>query len=230
MRRFVIIVAGGSGRRMGSEVPKQFLRLAGKPLLMYTLARFHEWDAGAELVLVLPATYYIYWQQLCREFAFNLPYRVVEGGDTRFQSVSNALALLDGAEDALVAVHDGVRPFVSNEVITACFAEAERSGAALPVIKPIDSLRENLGSGFSRPVDRNHYFCVQTPQVFRLQLLKSAYKQTYRDSFTDDASVVEAAGSEVKMVDGDRDNIKITTPIDFLLGEALLSSFSKTHV
>lgn len=231
MRKYVLIVAGGKGLRMGGDLPKQFIPLEGKPILMHTLEAFRRWDDTAELVLVLPEDHQPYWKMLCREIGCNAPHRIVNGGETRFHSVRNGLQFLseeiknasERDKKVLIAVHDGVRPFVSSEVITACFREAERSGAAIPVVPMIDSLRETDGKS-SHPVDRNRYVAVQTPQVFQSSILLEAYGQAFNSLFTDDASVVEAAGIPIKLVTGNRENIKITTPFDLLVAKALLSS------
>ena len=229
MRKYVLIVAGGKGLRMGGDLPKQFIPLEGKPVLMHTLEAFHRWDASAELVLVLPEDHQSYWNMLCREIGCKVPHRIANGGETRFHSVRNGLQFLSEEigntsgrnEKALVAVHDGVRPFVSSEVIAACFDEAEKNGAAIPVMPMIDSLRETDEKG-SHPVDRNRYFAVQTPQVFSSDLLLKAYEQEFSALFTDDASVVEAMGEAIHMVTGNRENIKITTPFDLLVAESLI--------
>ncbi|WP_195372396.1 MULTISPECIES: 2-C-methyl-D-erythritol 4-phosphate cytidylyltransferase [Parabacteroides] len=229
MRKYVLIVAGGKGLRMGGDLPKQFIPLEGKPVLMHTLEAFHRWDASAELVLVLPEDHQSYWNMLCREIGCKVPHRIASGGETRFHSVRNGLQFLSEEigntsgrnEKVLIAVHDGVRPFVSSEVIAACFGEAEKSGAAIPVIPMIDSLRETDEKG-SHPVDRSRYFAVQTPQVFCSELLLKAYGQEFSALFTDDASVVEAMGEVIHMVTGNRENIKITTPFDLLVAESLI--------
>lgn len=229
MRKYVLIVAGGKGLRMGGDLPKQFIPLEGKPVLMHTLEAFHRWDASAELVLVLPEDHQSYWNMLCREIGCKVPHRIANGGETRFHSVRNGLQFLSEEigntsgrnEKVLIAVHDGVRPFVSSEVIAACFDEAEKSGAAIPVIPMIDSLRETDEKG-SHPVNRSRYFAVQTPQVFCSELLLKAYGQEFSALFTDDASVVEAMGEVIHMVTGNRENIKITTPFDLLVAESLI--------
>lgn len=227
MKKFVLIVAGGKGLRMGGELPKQFIPFEGKPVLMHTLEAFHRWDASAGLVLVLSEAHRSYWEMLCREIGCGVPHRIAPGGATRFESVRNGLALLEGeitetssGEKVLIGVHDGVRPFVSPDVIASCFEEAARSGAAVPVVPMIDSLRKGDAAD-SRPVDRSRYFAVQTPQVFDGTLLRTAYRQPFSPQFTDDASVVEAMGKKVKMVAGSRENIKLTTPFDLRLAEAL---------
>ena len=211
MRKTIIIVAGGKGKRMGGDLPKQFVPLCGRPVLMHTLDVFHQWDASVEIILVIPEDFASYWAMLCQELNYHIPHRVVYGGETRFHSVQNGLREVEG--DGLVAIHDGVRPFVTSRVITHCFAAAEANGAAIPVIPMIESVRE-VKDGESRPFDRNRLCIVQTPQVSRTEWLRKAYQQPYDTQFTDDASVLEAAGYKVCIVEGNRENIKITTPID----------------
>ena len=218
MKKYALIVAGGKGLRMGKDLPKQFLLLGGKPVLMRTLERFAAYDPSLSLILVLPEAHREYWLSLCSKYDFTLPHRIAPGGETRFHSVKNGLTLVD--EDGWVAVHDGVRPFISCEVIGACFEQAAISGAAIPVLPVIETLRETEGMT-SRTVDRNRYCTVQTPQVFAASLLKEAYGQSYTDAFTDDASVVESLGHPVTLVAGNRENIKITTPFDLQIGEML---------
>lgn len=222
MHKYVIIVAGGKGLRMGGEVPKQFLPVGGRPVLMRTLEVFHAYDPQVHLTLVLPASQQEYWKQLCQEYAFTLPYTLAEGGDTRFHSVKNGLAAIPADEkEALVAVHDGVRPFVSGEVIARCYEKAAETGAVVPVTDVVETVRHLTGEESSVTVDRNAYKLVQTPQVFSLSLLRKAYAQPYVPAFTDDASVVEALGHPVTLVQGNRENIKITTPFDLVVAEAL---------
>lgn len=226
MRKYAVIVAGGKGLRMGGEIPKQFIPVKGRPVLMRTLEVFHSCDKATDIILVLPASQKDYWRELCREYGFVVPHRLAEGGETRFHSVANGLALVpDDCSEALVAVHDGVRPFVSADVIVACDEAALRCGAAIPVADVVDTLRyvETDVAGGSRTVDRTRYRLVQTPQVFQAGLLKRAYGREYSPAFTDDASVVEAMGVEVELVRGNRENIKITTPFDLKVAEALLS-------
>lgn len=223
MKKYAVIVAGGKGLRMGGEIPKQFIPVKGKPVLMRTLEVFHAYDAEVELILVLPMAQQDYWKTLCREYDFTLPYRLAAGGETRFHSVANGLALIPDGEEALVAVHDGVRPFVSRDVIAACFEKAVERDAVIPVTDVVETLRECQPDGESRTVDRSQYRLVQTPQTFRAEVLKRAYAQPYRPFFTDDASVVEASGVPVSLVAGNRENIKITTPFDLKIAEALLS-------
>lgn len=218
MKKYAIIVAGGKGLRMGTEVPKQFLPIGGKPVLMRTLEAFHAYDAAMDLIVVLPVDQQAYWDRLCHDQGFAVPHRVADGGATRFHSVRNGLALV--GDDGLVAVHDGVRPFVAREVIEACFCEADLRGAVVPVTDVVETVRRVTPEG-SVTVNRVDYKLVQTPQVFRTALLKSAYRQPYSERFTDDASVVEAMGVSVALVPGNRENIKITTPFDIRVAEAL---------
>jgi 2-C-methyl-D-erythritol 4-phosphate cytidylyltransferase len=218
MKKHIIIVAGGKGLRMGGDIPKQFLPVCGKPVLMRTLEAFHVYDASIHLILVLPVSQQAYWKQLCEEYQFNLAHEIADGGETRFHSVKNGLALIK--EDGLVGVHDGVRPFVSQEVIARCYDEALSLKAVIPVIGVVETVR-HLTEGGSETVPRDQYKLVQTPQVFDVALLRRAYEQTYTDMFTDDASVVEALGENVYLVEGNRENIKLTTPFDLKLAELL---------
>jgi len=222
MNKYVLIVAGGKGLRMGGDLPKQFIPIADKPLLMHTLTVFHKWDASAKLILVLPESHQPYWNMLCKELDFQVPHEVANGGETRFHSVINGLAKVSG--DGLIAVHDGVRPFVTPEVINDCFEKAALVGTAIPVVEMVDSLRKREG-GHSKPVDRSFYVAVQTPQVFDSDILLKAYSVPYSEFFTDDASVVEASGVEVRLVKGNRENIKITTSIDLLLAKSILEKY-----
>ncbi|MBP6066171.1 2-C-methyl-D-erythritol 4-phosphate cytidylyltransferase [Bacteroides sp.] len=219
MTRTALIVAGGKGLRMGSELPKQFLHIGNKPVLMHTLEAFHRYDADMELVVVLPREQQAYWKQLCQEHGFTIEYTLADGGDTRFQSVKNGLMLIGGL--GVVGVHDGVRPFVSQEVIARCYETAEVKSAVIPAIDVLETLRHLTSKG-SETVNRDNYKLIQTPQVFDVTLLKQAYAQTYSSRFTDDASVVEALGVPITLVEGNRENIKITTPFDLKVGEVLL--------
>lgn len=221
MNKYVIIVAGGKGLRMGGELPKQFIPVEGRPVLMHTLDAFHTCDSSIEIILVLPHDHQPYWQELCREYQFAVPHRIADGGATRFHSVQNGLALVD-APEALVAVHDGVRPFVAHEVINRCYQDAEQYGAVVPVIPVVETVRHLLPEG-SKTVSRDDYRLVQTPQTFRASLLRRAYEQPYREAFTDDASVVEALDNVVHLVEGNRENIKLTTPFDLVVARALLT-------
>ena len=221
MANYVIIVAGGKGLRMGGEVPKQFLPIAGVPVLMRTMTAFHVADPSVQIILVLPADQQELWASLCEEYHFTLPYLLATGGEQRFHSVQNGLALVPDDADGVVGVHDGVRPFVSAEVIRSCYAQAAEDGAAVPVIPVVETMRQLLPEGDSLTVNRQQYRLVQTPQSFRISLLKEAYRQPYRSSFTDDASVVEHLGHRVSLVTGNRENIKITTPSDLSYAEFL---------
>lgn len=219
MKKYVIIVAGGKGLRMGSDLPKQFLPLGNRPVLMHTLEVFRKYDAAIQIILVLPREQQDFWKQLCRKHDFSVEHRVADGGETRFHSVKNGLSLVD--TPGWVGVHDGVRPFVSVEVIRRCYAMAEQHKAVIPVIDVVETVR-HLIEGGSETVSRNDYKLVQTPQVFDAQLLKQAYAQEFTPFFTDDASVVEAMGVPVYLAEGNRENIKITTPFDLKVGNALL--------
>ena len=203
---------------MGGDIPKQFLPVCGKPVLMRTLEAFHAYDASIRLILVLPVSQQAYWKKLCEEYQFELVHEIANGGETRFHSVKNGLALVE--EDGLVGVHDGVRPFVSQEVITRCYEEAASLKAVIPVIGVVETVRHLTEEG-SETVPRDQYKLVQTPQVFDVALLRRAYQQEYTDLFTDDASVVEALGEKVYLVEGNRENIKLTTPFDLKLAELL---------
>lgn len=228
MEKYVVIVAGGKGLRMGADLPKQFIPLEGKPVLMYTLEAFNNWDADVDILLVLPEGHQDYWKMLCKELNCTVAHTIVNGGETRFHSVKNALdylneeigITLEGKKKAWIAIHDGVRPFPSSEVIDNCFNSALQEGNAIPVIPIIDSIRVMTEEG-SCPVDRADYYAVQTPQVFHSDLLLEAYRQPYAPRFTDDASVVESMGETVHLVPGNRENIKITTPFDLLVAKAL---------
>lgn len=217
----VIIVAGGKGLRMGIDLPKQFIPIGGKPVLMHTIRAFYEFDNQIQIVLVLPASHTAYWEELCKEYNFDIPHTVTIGGETRFHSVQNGLALV---KDGLVAVHDGARPFVSKDLISRCFNGAEQLQAVIPVLDSTDSLREMIDAERSKIIDRSKIKLVQTPQVFRTDILKKAYEMPYTDLFTDDASVVEAIGVDVHLVKGEVTNIKVTTPLDLKVGELILNN------
>ncbi len=218
---YVIIVAGGKGLRMGSDIPKQFLPIGGKPVLMRTLERFREYAADLQIILVLPKAQQDYWQNLCQENAFDIDYQLADGGETRFHSVQHGLALIPDDVEGVVGVHDGVRPFPSIEVIRRCYETARTAKAVIPVIPVVETVRHLEGEG-SVTVPRNDYRLVQTPQCFDIQLLKTANRQPYHDNFTDDASVVESYGHAITLVEGNRENIKITTPYDMKIAEVLM--------
>ena len=218
---YVIIVAGGKGLRMGSDIPKQFLPIGGKPVLMRTIERFREYSEDLQIILVLPEVQQDYWQQLCKEYHFKVEYLLANGGQTRFHSVQNGLALVPDDARGVVGVHDGVRPFPSIEVIRRCYETARTAKAVIPVIPVVETVR-HLENEKSVTVPRDDYRLVQTPQTFDVQLLKAANRQPYNDGFTDDASVVESYGHDITLVDGNRENIKITTPFDLKIAETLI--------
>lgn len=220
MKRYAIIVAAGKGDRMSSVTPKQFLELQGLPVLMHTIARFHESAAQPEIILVLNVHYHTYWEDLCDKYHFSIPHKLVNGGITRFDSVRNGLKAV--TQKGIVAVHDAVRPLVSKELITQCFESAEDQGNAVPAVQCSESLRK-VGADGSQSLDRKDYYLVQTPQCFSSTILKRAYKQPFRNEFTDDASVVEKAGETIHLVEGETRNIKITYSDDLVIAEALLA-------
>ena len=218
---YIIIVAGGKGLRMGSDIPKQFLPIGGKPVLMRTLERFRQYSPTLQIILVLPKAQQDYWQKLCQEYAFDIDYQLADGGETRFHSVQNGLAKIPDNAQGVVGVHDGVRPFPSIDVIRNCYETAREKKAVIPVIPVVETVR-HLKGDTSVTVPRNDYRLVQTPQTFDIQLLKAANRQPYNDGFTDDASVVEAFGFNITLVEGNRENIKITTPYDLKIAEVLI--------
>ena len=248
---YIIIVAGGKGLRMGTDIPKQFLPIGGKPVLMRTLERFREYSPTLQIILVLPKAQQDYWLQLCQEYDFKVEYQMTDGGETRFHSVQHGLALIPDDAQGVVGVHDGVRPFPAIDVIRNCYETARKAKAVIPVIPIVATLRhikaadehgpirtnghDNNGScksvksdafNISETVPRGDYRLVQTPQTFDIQLLKAANRQPYNDGFTDDASVVEAFGFDITLVEGNRENIKITTPYDLNIAEMLCNTKS----
>lgn len=226
MRNSVIIVAGGTGSRMGSDLPKQFMLLGAYPVLMWTIQCFRQFDPKILVVVVLPETEIGFWKDLCLKYALHTPHVVTAGGKTRFHSVRNGLDTLQKTD--LVAIHDGVRPLVSRQTISKCFDQAAETGAAIPVLPVNETLRTGTMAQ-SETVDRSNFFAVQTPQVFRWQILKDAYAQDWDASFTDDASVVEKSGCRVTMVPGERDNIKITYQEDLMVAETFLKKKEGTR-
>lgn len=208
MKYYAIIVAGGQGSRMQENVPKQFLLLNGKPVLMHTMEAFHSCALKPEIILVLNVHQHQYWEQLCIDFNFRIPHRLVSGGEERFHSVSNGLKIIKG--DGIVAVHDAVRPLISPELIQHAFRTAEEKGNAVVGVSPTDSIRKLNPTGHSEALNRNMVVLIQTPQTFDLNLLRKAYLQPYRSGFTDDASVVEHLGVPINLIDGERKNLKIT--------------------
>lgn len=219
-KKYVIITAGGSGTRMHSSVPKQFLELDGQPILRHTVERFLEYDPGIGVIVTLPASGKAFWKEYCAQTRFIERYTMATGGITRFHSVKNALAYVP--DGALVAIHDGVRPFATTEFLSRMFEAAAGCEGVIPVLPVVDSLREMGRDGSSMAVDRSLYAAVQTPQIFRSEMLRQAYAQPYSTSFTDDASVFEAAGFRVSVCEGLRGNFKITTPEDLVIADAMI--------
>lgn len=220
MKLYAVIVAGGSGKRMGAEVPKQFLELGGRPLLMHTIEKFRSFDSSIEIITVLPEDQLRHWLELQEKYDFKIPQTIVKGGSARYHSVKNGLEFVESS--GIVAIHDGVRPFVSPDTIKRCFETAIRLGNAIPVITPSDSLRL-VSDEVSSPLNRANVRQVQTPQVFNSDLIKDAYLQDYSPEFTDDAIVLEKKGIKINLVEGNRENIKITNPEDMLISNALLN-------
>jgi 2-C-methyl-D-erythritol 4-phosphate cytidylyltransferase len=235
MQRSTIIVAGGSGKRMGAALPKQFLLLKGKPLLMWTIEAFHRFDAAMHLIVVLPQDHHATWLDLCTKHGFTIAHTLVSGGAERFHSTLEGLKAV--AHEGLVAVHDGVRPLVSAELIARCFAAADEHGAAIPVVAISSSMRQvseidapssrlspSTPLRESRAVDRSRLRAVQTPQCFKAPLLRRAFELPYNPAFTDEATLVERLGVEVQLVEGEERNIKVTTPFDLLVAEVVLKN------
>jgi 2-C-methyl-D-erythritol 4-phosphate cytidylyltransferase len=218
MKLYAVIVAGGSGKRMGADIPKQFLELAGKPVLMHTIERFKTFDDSIEIVTVLPENQLRHWTELQEKYSFTVPNTLVKGGKSRFFSVRNGLEFVN--VPGLVAIHDGVRPLVTIDTIKRCFETAEKMGNAIPVIPPSDTLRMITETGNS-PISRLNVRQVQTPQVFSTDLIKKAYLQDYLPEFTDDATVLEKTGVKINLVEGNRENIKITNPEDLIIARSL---------
>jgi 2-C-methyl-D-erythritol 4-phosphate cytidylyltransferase len=218
-RDAVIIVAGGEGRRLGGEVPKQFLPLGDAPVLWHTLRAFHDYDPSLQIIVVLHPSWTGHWEKISSALQPAIDYEITTGGRTRFHSVRNGLARVRG--DGLTAVHDASRPLVSRELLERTFTTAREKGNAIPAIPVTDSLREITAEG-NRPVDRSRYRSIQTPQIFPTQLLKEAFRQPYEESFTDEATVVERTGENIYLAEGEKMNIKITTAFDLQVAELLL--------
>lgn len=219
MKKYIIIVAGGNGTRMNNAVPKQFIELQGKPVLMHTIEKFTTAIPEIYVVVVLSSQNREQWELLCKKYNFTIPFQLADGGDTRFHSVKNGLELIP--ENCIAGVHDAARPLVSVQTIINAFDTAEQKGNASPAIPLTESVRV-VENDKNHAVDRSNYFSVQTPQCFRSTILKEAFLQEYRPAFTDDASVVEAMGEKINLIEGNRENIKITTSQDLIIAEALL--------
>jgi 2-C-methyl-D-erythritol 4-phosphate cytidylyltransferase len=219
VKHYVIIVAGGNGNRMKADVPKQFLILGDRPVLMQSLQRFYDADPSTEIIVALPENEIDTWNALCVQHSFTIPHRITKGGETRFHSVKKALEQVK--EKSIVAVHDGVRPFADTNLINRCFSEAERYGNAVPAIPVNDSMRK-VEDERNEWIDRNSFVIIQTPQCFASEMLKEAYNIEYKSVFTDDAAVVELHGQTIHLTEGERENIKITYPLDLIIGEAIL--------
>lgn len=220
MERSTIIVAGGSGKRLGGPVPKQFQTVKGRPLLMWTIEAFHRYDQDMPLIVVLPETHFDIWKALCMGHRFFTPHQVVAGGEQRWHSVKAGLQKVEG--NGLVAVHDGVRPLVSTDLIARCFSAADMHAAAIPVVPVVPSIRETTADG-SRALDRSKLLAVQTPECFHTDLLRKAFELPYDSTFTDEATLVEKLGVKVHLVEGEETNIKVTTAMDLVLVETYLT-------
>lgn len=215
----LVLVAGGSGKRMGSKLPKQFLELKGKPILMHSMKAFYQAFSALEIVLVLPESQQEFWKELCKKHQFDIPHQVVNGGAERFHSVHNGLMALK--TEGLVAIHDGVRPLLSSALVEKAFQDLRKNTGRIPVVPVIDSLRD-VSDHTSQSVNRSNFKAVQTPQVFHLEEIKAAFEQGYRESFTDEASVFEKHGGEIELFEGESENIKITRKLDLKLAELIL--------
>jgi len=223
MKKYVIIVAGGKGNRFKSELPKQFIMLGGKPILMRTIEAFYNYENSIEIIVVIPEDQIKFWKELCSKHNFKLQHKLVSGGEARFHSVKNGLGLVKG--NGIVGIHDGVRPLVDKQTIDNCYIIAGQRGNAIPVVDLVDSVRETDETGNNKMVNRSNYKLIQTPQVFQNELIQAAFRQEYQSSFTDDASVLEAYdGSMINLVEGNRQNIKITMHEDLIYAKAILEN------
>jgi 2-C-methyl-D-erythritol 4-phosphate cytidylyltransferase len=220
MKKFALIVAGGSGNRMNNAVPKQFIEINDRPVLMHTFDAFLKFDSNLEFILVLPKDQIKLWKSLCKKHGFQLKHKIAYGGETRFQSVKNGLDLI--SDDGIVFIHDGVRPLVSAKTLQNCLEMAAEQGNALPVIQVTESVRIMEGTG-NRAVDRSKYYLVQTPQTFDCGLIKEAFNRSKTILFNDDATVLESMGERIHLVAGNRENIKITYPEDLVFAKSFLS-------
>ncbi len=219
MKKYAIIVAGGTGSRMKGDVPKQFMLLNGKPVIQYSIEAFYSFDSSMQITLVIHPDYLLFWEKLCREFHFSIPLKVVPGGETRFDSVKKGLETI--ADEGFVAIHDAARPVISADFIDNIFTEAAIHGSAMPGISLNDTIRIIEGD-VTNQLDRTFLRAMQTPQVFKISELKRAYTQPYMPSFTDDASVMQSAGFPLHLIDGKSGNIKITHAHDIAIAETML--------
>lgn len=219
MKSYALIVAGGVGRRMGSNTPKQFLNIGGQPILMHTINAFYQYDHTIEIILVLPPSHFSRWTELSLMHDFDVPHRMVGGGSTRFHSVKNGLDTIE--DDGIVAIHDGVRPLIETDIIRNSFEVAKKEGNAVVSVELKDSIRR-LDGKTSKSINRTSYKVVQTPQTFKVRHIKKAYSIEYQEAITDDASVAELAGQKINLIEGSYRNIKITTTEDLIVAEALL--------
>ena len=224
MEKYALIVAGGSGSRMGTEIPKQFLSLGNAPILMHTVKRFFGYSDKVNIIVVLPSEQIARWKQLCEKNQFNIPHTIIAGGNTRFESVRNGLNSISGQSQALVAIHDGVRPFISKKLLDNAYNSAAENGNAIVSVPLKDSIRK-IENGGNTAVDRSKYHIMQTPQTFLLSTITSAFSVQESPLFTDDAAVAEASGVEIHLIEGSYENIKITTPEDLALAEAIMQKF-----
>ncbi|MEO1054861.1 MAG: 2-C-methyl-D-erythritol 4-phosphate cytidylyltransferase [Bacteroidota bacterium] len=218
-KEYAIIVAGGKGTRMESDIPKQFITLGGKPILMHTINAFVNYSDKISIILVLPSDDIATWNQLCAKYNFDVPITIQTGGDSRFQSVKRGLEIIDG--DGLVAIHDGVRPLVSTEIIGASFNLAAIHKSAVAAVRLKESIRIT-DKDTTKAMDRAKFRLIQTPQTFEVDLIKDAYNTKEEDFLTDDASVAERSGHKISLFEGSYENIKITTPEDLKVAEALM--------
>ena len=219
-KQFVIIVAGGLGVRMGTSTPKQFLCINNKPILMHTIQKFYNYNNLINIIIALPNEHFSTWENLCLKYNFNIKHTIISGGDTRYQSVKNGLKAI--SSKGLIAVHDAVRPLVSTNLIAKCYNEALKNDNAIPCIGVSETIRE-IDENTSKQLNRNNIKLIQTPQVFDSEMLQTAYKSKFKNNFTDDASVIERAGFKLNFIEGEKQNIKITTDLDLKLAEFYMS-------
>ena len=214
----VIITAGGIGKRMGSEIPKQFIEIGGLPILMHTITCFYKFDSNCQIILTLPKEWENFWKELILKHTFNISHTIVSGVIERYDSIKNALSI---CENEIVAVHDGVRPLVSQDTICRCLSLVSETGSAIPTLILKESIRKIVGK-LTESSERKDFLTVQTPQFFLFDMLKNAYKIPFHSAITDDASLVEEAGYKISVCAGNEENIKITTPFDLRIAETFL--------